>query len=92
MKDGVCPKCSDTQIYHSYSKKYLECGLHAHEGQLHIYVHEDKGFLGTHSSLYLDCYLCRGCGYFENYVHDLQELERLDSSVNWRPVNPVPSS
>jgi hypothetical protein len=88
MKNGVCSKCGGEQIYHSYGErnKVQEGGLHTGEGLLSIYINEAKGFLGTHTSLYLDCYLCKDCGYFESYVHDLQELDRLDRSTNWRPV------
>jgi hypothetical protein len=91
MKNGICPKCSSSEVYRSFSESSLGAGLRADDGLLMVNLHkEGKGLFGDDFTLLtVEGYLCRSCGYVESYVHDLERLsQKLDEATNWEKVTP----
>jgi predicted RNA-binding Zn-ribbon protein involved in translation (DUF1610 family) len=75
LKEGVCPKCSATEIY--TNKK---CNPRGERGQIVISGWKWMG---------IDLYLCMDCGFFEEYVNerDLRdEKNREKIKVTWDKV------
>ena len=92
MKSGICPKCAGEQIYRSYGKDRLAGGILGNDGPLRTNIYnKDRGFLGEFTLLYFMYYLCRDCGYVEAYVHQLENLNKLDESTNWERVPRAPA-
>lgn len=87
MKKGICPKCNPAEIYYAYAKSSLDAGVRADSGQLLLNIHKKTNKLFDEFNLYyLENYLCRDCGYLENYVQDLSELSRLETCSNWQKL------
>ncbi|HLC82498.1 MAG TPA: hypothetical protein VJI69_01630 [Bacteroidia bacterium] len=75
MKNGNCPKCNSTTIYK------LQDGIGSSECQC-ISI----GGWGKTSAKF-DCYICTTCGYFENYVNDLNQLDAIaNGKGNWKKI------
>lgn len=90
MRTGTCLKCRAAEVYAAFSKTRLETGLKAGSGPPTGNIHEDKvGMFGDSSTLLeLEIFVCRSCGYTEQYVKDPSELARLGDARNWRKVEP----
>lgn len=90
MRTGTCVKCRSAEVYAAFSKTRLETGLKAGSGQPSMNVHEDKvGMFGDSSTLLeLEIFICRSCGYTEQYVSNAHELSRVGDARNWRKVEP----
>ncbi len=88
MRAGTCPKCNSSEVYKSYAKGSLDAGLRTGDGQPLLNIHRDKGglFGDDFTLLYLECYVCRNCGYIEQYTHDLTDLAKLTDAKNWQRV------
>ncbi len=67
----------------------LDGGVKADSGQLLLNLHSDKGgiFGDKFEMCYLDNYVCKDCGYIENYVNDLRKIQVLEETKNWKKVN-----
>jgi hypothetical protein len=94
MRNGVCPKCNATEVYHSFSKSSLDSGLRADDGMPMVNFHKvGKGLFGDNFALFtLEAYLCRKCGYVETYVPeaDLGQMSlKLAEATNWNKVAPA---
>jgi predicted nucleic-acid-binding Zn-ribbon protein len=63
MKNGQCPKCSSSEIYHKLG------GL-ADSGEVGVRM-------SWMSYLSLDIYICTDCGYVESYAVDKNEFSKL---------------
>jgi predicted nucleic-acid-binding Zn-ribbon protein len=90
MKNGICPKCNSSEVYHSFSESSLGAGLRADDGILMVNLHkESKSLFGDDFTLLpVGSYLCRSCGYVESYVQDMARLsQKLDEATNWKKVN-----
>ncbi len=90
MRSGTCPKCQSTEVYYCPAQGGLSTGIKA-DGALLFNIHTEKpGLFGSSFQLlYLEYYVCQGCGYLEHYVNDLQALESLPGSVNWQKHSPT---
>lgn len=90
MRSGTCPKCQSNEVYHNPAQGGLGSGVRAGDGAPLINIQTEKGGLfGTNfEMLYFDFYVCRSCGYFEQYVQDLEKLKTLSGSANWQAVSP----
>lgn len=91
MRAGTCPKCNSSEVYSAYAQGSLDAGLRAGEGQALLNIHKDKGglFGDDFTMLSLECYVCRNCGYLEQYVHDVDQLNKLADAKNWHKVQPA---
>jgi len=74
MKNGVCPKCSKTEVY---TQEGVLLG-----GEL---VTLKKTLFGGKSSS-PDKYICVSCGYIEYYFASKEDLEFVQET--WKKVNP----
>lgn len=83
MKNGICPKCTSTEVYRSKTKTGLEYGLVADKSPLLLNIYKDKGWWPDVNLLYMDHFVCRACGYFEMYVQDIAKLAKLEDCTNW---------
>ena len=73
MKKGTCPKCGSQTIH------MLENGIGGLYGQdLFDGKSSQKGKVTTHA--------CVTCGYFENYIAELKNLELI--AKKWAKVPP----
>lgn len=86
MKTGTCPKCTSTEVYRSKVKTGLDYGLVADKSPLLLNIYKDKGWWPDVNMLYMDCFVCRACGYLEMYVQDIEKLSKLEDSTNWIKV------
>ena len=88
MHSGVCPKCNSSEIYWAYSGSSLATGLRTGDGQPMLQLHKEKGgiFGDEFTYLYLTYYVCRNCGYLEQYVCEVEELAKLTDAKNWHKV------
>jgi predicted nucleic-acid-binding Zn-ribbon protein len=94
MRNGICPKCNATEVYHSFSKKSLDSGLKTGDGGPMVGFHKvGKGVFGDgFANITLEAYLCRKCGYVEMYVPeaDLEQMSlKLAEAANWNKVDPA---
>ena len=94
MRNGICPKCNATEVYHSFSKKSLDSGLKAPDTAPMVNFHKvGKGLFGANYALFtLAAYLCRKCGYLETYVPEAdleQNSQKLAEATNWNKVAPA---
>ncbi|MBE7436336.1 MAG: hypothetical protein HS100_20645 [Anaerolineales bacterium] len=70
MKNGVCPKCSSSEVYFiKYDYSNLR-GSAAH-ALLDSFVFP-KG-----PGMNFTLYICVDCGYTEHYVHDKKQLKQV---------------
>jgi len=76
MKNGTCPKCSQSTVYSG--KK----GITFASGGA-MYIHNMKSILTMPLKDYTD-YVCTSCGYFETYIDDSTKLEEIRK--NWIKV------
>jgi predicted nucleic-acid-binding Zn-ribbon protein len=74
MKNGTCPKCSQSTVYSS--KKGI---IYATAGAM--YIQNLKGMLVMPMKDYTD-YVCTSCGYFETYINDEEKLSEIAKQWN----------
>jgi predicted nucleic-acid-binding Zn-ribbon protein len=88
MRSGVCPKCASTEVYSAYAKSSLDAGLRAGDGPPLLNIHQDTGglFGDRFTLLDFEAFVCRGCGYLEQYVAESPDLGKVSDSKNWRRV------
>jgi predicted nucleic-acid-binding Zn-ribbon protein len=86
MRHGSCPKCQSTDVYTAYAKSSLDAGI-KEQPLLNLHTSKKGVFGDNYTLLDFDVYVCRQCGYVEQYVHDLASLtQRLPGASNWRKV------
>ncbi|MBK8902995.1 MAG: hypothetical protein IPM53_17525 [Anaerolineaceae bacterium] len=83
MKNGICPKCSSTEVYRSKAKTGLEYGLVVDRSTPLLNIYKDKSWWPDVTMLYMDFFVCRDCGCFEMYVQDIEKLDKLEDCTNW---------
>jgi len=74
MKSGKCVKCNSKTVYK------MQDGIGSSECQ---YI--SKGGWGK-SPTNFDGYLCTTCGYFENYLNNINHLDAVANSDKWKKV------
>jgi len=74
MKNGTCIKCGSTTV-HSQVNGFAPGGRR-----------EYIGFDGMYSGVDVQSYICKTCGYYENYVADPKRL--AEAAQKWPPVAP----
>jgi predicted nucleic-acid-binding Zn-ribbon protein len=76
MRDGTCPKCGSDTV------RQLTGGIQISPGGA---VRIKRGGLMSQPSSY-ESFLCTGCGYFENYVTDVEKLQQVAAGDGgWAP-------
>ncbi len=80
MKAGVCPKCNANEIYHGLAAEGE--GLSAGSYPSLIELVRGK----KHTTLWVDTYICRRCGYVEMHVADNADLASLEGADGWEKV------
>ncbi len=75
MKNGICPKCGASEVYHG-PNGWVETG----------WQWKDAAILPMTmmSSAALTNYVCTACGYVERYVHSV--ADRRTIAENWEKV------
>jgi predicted nucleic-acid-binding Zn-ribbon protein len=86
VQNGVCPKCSSREVYHSDATGEAH-GVSVARSQPYMRLYKDARWVPDVWMIELSYYVCRFCGYFETYVRDVGELSRLDACTNWRRVD-----
>ncbi len=86
MQNGICPKCSSQEVYHSDATGETH-GVSVDRSQPFVRLYKDAKWIPDVWMIELSYYVCRSCGFFETYVRDVSELSRLDACTNWRWVN-----
>ncbi len=86
MNNGVCPKCGSHQVYYGSSSDGE--GLAAGTYTSVIEISTGK----TQTTLWVDTYICRICGYLEMHVTNRADLEVLLEAEGWVKVAPVSES
>ena len=76
MKNGTCPKCSQSTVHSS--KRGIS---YAARGS--FYVNNLKSMLIVPTNEYTD-YVCTNCGYYETYLNDAEKLKQIASE--WSKV------
>lgn len=76
MKNGICPKCNDTQVY--YRKGEHSIGNSIEQIQI-----SPKFFS---KGVVPDKYICTSCGYIEYYLALEKDLTEIKD--NWEKVSP----
>ncbi len=82
MKEGVCPKCTSTEVYRGLSTEGE--GLTA--GTYNALVEVSAG--QTQTTLWVETYVCRACGYLEMHVANRDDLVVLAQADGWEKVQP----
>jgi predicted nucleic-acid-binding Zn-ribbon protein len=82
MLNGQCPKCSSSEVYCA-DKRGTQQGI---TDPSLISIVTDKKWIPDVAMVAMAYYLCRNCGYFEQYALDLAKLTALDGCSNWRKV------
>lgn len=67
MRDGICPKCKSHDVYKRDNAWYLSGGDKTGIKMLHENYAEVTAVPTV--------YLCTDCGYFENYIEDIDALD-----------------
>ncbi len=80
MNDGVCPKCHSAKIYRGPSSEGE--GLTAGSSNVLVEIMTDK----TQTTLWVDTYICRACGYVEMHIANCGDLGVLPQADGWTPV------
>lgn len=80
MNDGICPKCNSTEIYRGASTEGE--GLSAGSYNSLIEVVTEK----TQTTLWIETYICRACGYVEMRVANRQDLAVLPQAEGWEKI------
>jgi hypothetical protein len=82
MRQGQCPKCSSSEVYCA-DQKGSKLGV---TDPSYISIVTDKKWIPDVAIVGMVYYLCRSCGYFEQYALDMEKLTALDGCSNWRKV------
>ncbi len=82
MKNGICPKCNSTEVYRGLSTEGE--GLTA--GTYNALVEISTG--KTQTTLWVETYVCRACGYLEMHVANRDDLAVLPQADGWEKVRP----
>jgi len=77
MNDGVCPKCHSTEVYRGSCAEGE--GLTAGSYSVLVEVMAGK----TQTTLWVDTYICRACGYLEMHVANRNDLGVLSQADGW---------
>ncbi len=85
MKNGICPKCQSTEVYRGASTEGE--GLSA--GTYNSIVEISAGKKQT--TLWVDTYVCRACGYLEMHVANRDDLAVLSEADGWEKISSNPS-
>ena len=62
MKNGKCPKCDSTEIYHGEKRRSNGISVM---------------MVSSFNQAWLDNYVCTQCGYVESYVLEQDMLEKI---------------
>jgi hypothetical protein len=81
MPNGVCPKCFSTEVYRGTSTEGE--GLTAGSYNSIVELSTDK----TQTTLWIDTYICRACGYLEMRVANHEDLNALPQAEGWEKVS-----
>jgi hypothetical protein len=84
MRDGICSKCQSKEVY--VADKGNSMGNNATTEPLYIHIYKDKSFLPDVTVVETKVYICQSCGYIEHYSRNLNPLQKLSDSTNWRKV------
>jgi predicted RNA-binding Zn-ribbon protein involved in translation (DUF1610 family) len=71
MRDGTCPKCGSSSIYHR--NQGIEGRITVKTGRVGHPVDQD-------------CYVCTDCGYFERFLDDEGMLGKIEDDEKWPRV------
>lgn len=66
MKHGQCPKCGSREVFSNTNRKFPALNT----------MTIGSGNFGNRYA-YLDTYVCASCGYVENYVAKLEDLNYI---------------
>ena len=83
MKNGVCPKCNSTEVYRGSSTEGE--GLTAGTYNSVVEIIAGK----TQTTLWVDTYICRACGYLEMHVANRDDLAVLPQADGWEKIAPT---
>ncbi len=84
LSSGRCPGCGSHEIYRGISTEGE--GLTA--GSYTSLVEINAG--NTQATLWIDTYICRGCGLLEMYVANREQLALLSQADGWERVEARP--
>ncbi|HEY9841208.1 MAG: hypothetical protein ACAI44_30980 [Candidatus Sericytochromatia bacterium] len=74
MKSGICPKCSQSDVYFCHGSKYAS-----------EQVALNEAFFGKATAP--DKYVCGSCGYLEYYLQAQEALKFVSS--NWEKIHSI---
>jgi predicted nucleic-acid-binding Zn-ribbon protein len=74
MKNGTCPKCDSSNVYHEMNGIYVP-------NTLGTFIRTANGNVGSRT----DDYICADCGYIERYVADEHKLKEV--AKVWKRVS-----
>ncbi|MGB8215235.1 MAG: hypothetical protein WCE68_16925 [Anaerolineales bacterium] len=80
MKAGVCPKCNANEIYHGPAAEGEGLSAGSHPSLIELVRGK------THTTLWVDTYICRRCGYVEMHVANHADLAKLEQADGWEKV------
>ncbi len=82
MNNGTCPKCNSTKVYRGSATEGE--GLTAGSYPAIVELITGK----SQTTLWIDTYICKVCGYTEMYVANRQSLVALPEADGWEKVEP----
>lgn len=74
MTKGICPKCNGTNVYTGKDKNLY-------------YGERTRITLNFLSGLRTMIYICTDCGFAEEYVTPLEDLDKLKNAKQWMKVS-----
>lgn len=83
MENGICPKCSSTEVYFSDAANAFN-GL---SNNPFLRIYKENKWIPDIELLEFNYYLCRSCGHFEMKIRELDRLAKLDDCTNWRKID-----
>jgi hypothetical protein len=83
MKNGVCPDCHAKQVYRGLATEGE--GLTAGSYPSLVEIISGK----AQTTLWVDTYICRACGYLEMHVANEADLAFIPQADGWVKVEPM---
>lgn len=83
MNNGICPKCNSTEVYRGTSAEGEGLSAGSYNSLIEIIAGK------TQTTLWINTYICRTCGYVEMHVANCQDLAVLPQADGWEKVAQV---
>ncbi len=83
MQDGTCPKCQSPEVYRGSSREGDGLTAGIYPSIVEIVAGRKQ------TTLWIDTYICRACGYLEMRIANRDELSVLTQADGWEKVAPA---